>query len=132
MRDDWKQSCKFAPGRAPISGERTFLPLTYGHAADVSDSAVFIADLMFCFSGASRKDQPSFTLKQVSYLCERLLKDHEEKIREEYEQILNTKLAGKQRSSLDINKTGGFIFTFIFHLDSMFLQSGGDVQLNVQ
>lgn len=47
------------------------------------------------FSGASRKDQPSFTLKQVSYLCERLLKDHEEKIREEYEQILNTKLAGK-------------------------------------
>ncbi|CAB1333536.1 unnamed protein product, partial [Coregonus sp. 'balchen'] len=44
--------------------------------------------------GASRKDQPSFTLRQVSYLCERLLKDHEEKIREEYEQILNTKLAG--------------------------------------
>lgn len=35
-----------------------------------------------------------FTLRQVSYLCERLLKDHEEKIREEYEQILNTKLAG--------------------------------------
>lgn len=49
------------------------------------------------FSGASRKDQPSFTLKQVSYLCERLLKDHEEKIREEYEQILNTKLAGEKR-----------------------------------
>lgn len=46
------------------------------------------------FPGASRKDQPSFTMKQVSYLCERLLKDHEEKIREEYEQILNTKLAG--------------------------------------
>lgn len=64
---------------------------------------LFIADL-FCFgfffvffsSGASRKDQPSFTLRQVSYLCERLLKDHEEKIREEYEQILNTKLAGKK------------------------------------
>lgn len=49
-----------------------------------------------CFVvGSSRKDQPSFTLRQVSYLCERLLKDHEEKIREEYEQILNTKLAGK-------------------------------------
>lgn len=47
-------------------------------------------------SGASslKKDQPTFTLRQVSYLCERLLKDHEEKIREEYEQILNTKLAG--------------------------------------
>lgn len=41
-----------------------------------------------------KKDQPSFTLRQVGYLCERLLKDHEEKIREEYEKILNTKLAG--------------------------------------
>ncbi|NP_001134081.1 CA108 protein [Salmo salar] len=49
-------------------------------------------------SGASRKDQPSFTLRQVSYLCERLLKDHEEKIREEYEQILNTKLAEQYES----------------------------------
>lgn len=42
-----------------------------------------------------KKDQPSFTLRQVGYLCERLLKDHEEKIREEYEKILNTKLAGE-------------------------------------
>uniref|UniRef100_A0A3Q2Z2D5 Akirin 1 n=1 Tax=Hippocampus comes TaxID=109280 RepID=A0A3Q2Z2D5_HIPCM len=48
--------------------------------------------------GASRRDQPSFTLKQVSYLCERLLKDHEEKIREEYEQILNTKLSEQYES----------------------------------
>uniref|UniRef100_A0A3B3ZD76 Uncharacterized protein n=1 Tax=Periophthalmus magnuspinnatus TaxID=409849 RepID=A0A3B3ZD76_9GOBI len=48
--------------------------------------------------GASRKDQPSFTLRQVSYLCERLLKDHEDKIREEYEQILNTKLAEQYES----------------------------------
>lgn len=48
--------------------------------------------------GASRKDQPSFTLRQVSYLCERLLKDHEDKIREEYEQILNIKLAEQYES----------------------------------
>ncbi|KAG7469067.1 hypothetical protein MATL_G00124890 [Megalops atlanticus] len=50
--------------------------------------------------GASsvRKDQPSFTLRQVGYLCERLLKDHEEKIREEYEHILNTKLAEQYES----------------------------------
>ncbi|RXM91186.1 Akirin-1 [Acipenser ruthenus] len=45
--------------------------------------------------GASsvKKDQPSFSLRQVGFLCECLLKDHEEKIREEYEHILNTKLA---------------------------------------
>lgn len=55
---------------------------------------VSLYKISLCVSGASRKDQPSFTLMQVSYLCERLLKDHEEKIREEYEQILNTKLAG--------------------------------------
>ncbi|CAL8298736.1 akirin-1 [Gadus morhua] len=48
--------------------------------------------------GSSRKDAPWFTLRQVSYLCERLLKDHEEKIREEYEQILNTKLAEQYES----------------------------------
>lgn len=50
--------------------------------------------------GAScvKKDQPSFTLRQVGYLCERLLKDHEEKIREEYEKILNTKLAEQYES----------------------------------
>lgn len=52
---------------------------------------------VYLFVGASslKKDQPLFTLRQVGYLCERLIKDHEEKIREEYEQILNTKLAGK-------------------------------------
>ncbi|MEE6484982.1 hypothetical protein FKM82_014122 [Ascaphus truei] len=41
-----------------------------------------------------KKDQPTFSLRQVGILCERLLKDHEDKIREEYEQILNTKLQG--------------------------------------
>lgn len=56
--------------------------------------SLFFFPPRFILSGASRRDQPSFTLKQVSYLCERLLKDHEEKIREEYEQILNTKLSG--------------------------------------
>ncbi|KTF92908.1 hypothetical protein cypCar_00004120 [Cyprinus carpio] len=50
--------------------------------------------------GASslKKDQPLFTLRQVGYLCERLIKDHEEKMREEYEQILNTKLAEQYES----------------------------------
>ncbi|KAK1153030.1 akirin-1B-like [Acipenser oxyrinchus oxyrinchus] len=50
--------------------------------------------------GASsvKKDQPSFSLRQVGFLCECLLKDHEEKIREEYEHILNTKLAEQYES----------------------------------
>ncbi|XP_053434152.1 akirin-1-like [Nycticebus coucang] len=45
-----------------------------------------------------KKDQPTFTLRQVGIICERLLKDYEDKIREEYEQVLNTKLAEQYES----------------------------------
>lgn len=78
----------------------TLLVLCYLAVILSCDFCLSTAHLWYCPPGASRKDQPSFTLKQVSYLCERLLKDHEEKIREEYEQILNTKLAGNQKREL--------------------------------
>lgn len=42
----------------------------------------------------SRKEQPLFSLRQVGLICERLLKEREDKIREEYDEILTTKLAG--------------------------------------
>ncbi|TSM77330.1 Akirin-2 [Bagarius yarrelli] len=41
----------------------------------------------------TRKEQPLFTFKQVGMLCERLLKEHEDKVREEYEEIMTSKLA---------------------------------------
>lgn len=47
-------------------------------------------------SGASsptRKEQPLFSLRQVGMICERLLKEREDKIREQYDEILTTKLA---------------------------------------
>ena len=47
-------------------------------------------------SSPLKKEQPLFTLRQVGMICERLLKEREEKVREEYEEILNTKLAGKR------------------------------------
>lgn len=40
-----------------------------------------------------KKEQPLFTLRQVGMICERLLKEREDKVREEYEEILTTKLA---------------------------------------
>ncbi|XP_030054967.1 akirin-2-like [Microcaecilia unicolor] len=40
-----------------------------------------------------KKEQPLFTLRQVGMICERLIKECEERIREEYEEILTTKLA---------------------------------------
>ncbi|MGH0131382.1 UNVERIFIED_CONTAM: hypothetical protein FKN15_011487 [Acipenser sinensis] len=41
----------------------------------------------------AKKEQPLFTLRQVGMICERLLKEREDKIREEYDEILTTKLA---------------------------------------
>uniref|UniRef100_A0A3P9HRS8 Akirin-2 n=1 Tax=Oryzias latipes TaxID=8090 RepID=A0A3P9HRS8_ORYLA len=41
----------------------------------------------------TRKEQPLFTLRQVSMICERLLKEREEKVREEYEETMTSKLA---------------------------------------
>ncbi|XP_030629037.1 akirin-2-like [Chanos chanos] len=41
----------------------------------------------------SRKDQPLFTLRQVGMICERLLKEREDKVREEYEEMMTSKLA---------------------------------------
>uniref|UniRef100_A0A096M4U5 Akirin-2 n=1 Tax=Poecilia formosa TaxID=48698 RepID=A0A096M4U5_POEFO len=44
-------------------------------------------------SSPTRKEQPLFSLRQVGMICERLLKEKEDKIREEYDEILTTKLA---------------------------------------
>ena len=43
----------------------------------------------------SGKDQPLFNLKQVITVCQRMVKDREEQIREEYDKVLTGKLAGK-------------------------------------
>lgn len=54
----------------------------------------------------TRREQPLFTLRQVGMICERLLKEREEKVREEYEETLTSKLAGglllkqKQRNTI--------------------------------
>ncbi|KAL7286104.1 akirin-2 [Trichogramma pretiosum] len=41
----------------------------------------------------SSKEKPLFTFRQVGLICERMLREQESKIREEYDQILNLKLA---------------------------------------
>lgn len=43
----------------------------------------------------TRREQPLFTLRQVGMICERLLKEREEKVREEYEETMTSKLAGE-------------------------------------
>ena len=49
--------------------------------------------------------QHLLTLKQVNLICARLLKEREEKIREEYDRILSNKLNGNRRNSLFLNLT---------------------------
>lgn len=39
------------------------------------------------------RDQPLFTFRQVGLICERMIKDRENQIRDEYDRILNAKLA---------------------------------------
>nr|AGI44628.1 subolesin [Ornithodoros moubata] len=40
-----------------------------------------------------RRDQPLFTFRQVGLICERMMKERESQIREQYDQVLSTKLA---------------------------------------
>ncbi|XP_064474198.1 akirin-2-like isoform X2 [Ornithodoros turicata] len=40
-----------------------------------------------------RRDQPLFTFRQVGLICERMMKERECQIREQYDQVLSTKLA---------------------------------------
>ncbi|XP_076862746.1 akirin-1-like [Brachyhypopomus gauderio] len=45
-----------------------------------------------------KRDQPLFTMRQVSCLCGRLLREFEEGLREEYDCVLNSKLAEQYES----------------------------------
>jgi len=42
---------------------------------------------------AKNPEMALFTFKQVQMICERMLKEREEKLREQYDAVLNTKLA---------------------------------------
>lgn len=52
---------------------------------------------------ASYSDQPLFTLKQVVAVCQHMLKEREEQVREDYNKVLTTKLAGQIITSSPIN-----------------------------
>lgn len=51
-------------------------------------------------STGSKNPQYLLTLTQVNMICARLLKEREDLLREEYEQILSNKLNGKRNSFL--------------------------------
>ncbi|XP_031554379.1 akirin-2-like [Actinia tenebrosa] len=54
-------------------------------------------------SSPTRKDQPLFTLKQVSLICERLLKERDTQLKEQYDKVLNTKLSEQYDAFVKFN-----------------------------
>uniref|UniRef100_A0A8C9UJB6 Akirin-2 n=1 Tax=Spermophilus dauricus TaxID=99837 RepID=A0A8C9UJB6_SPEDA len=72
--------------------ETSFQQTDPGCSSDAQPHA-FLLRTSSATSSPLKKEQPLFTLRQVGMICERLLKEREEKVREEYEEILNTKLA---------------------------------------
>ena len=69
--------------------------LSEGETAHPTTDSTSLTNLPGHSSSSSNK-QHLLTLKQVNMICARLLKEREEKIREEYDQILSTKLNGKR------------------------------------
>lgn len=50
------------------------------------------------------KDQPMFTLKQVILICERMLKEQEARIREDYDKVLSCKLSEQYDAFVKFNQ----------------------------
>uniref|UniRef100_A0A8W8J5M1 Akirin 2 n=1 Tax=Magallana gigas TaxID=29159 RepID=A0A8W8J5M1_MAGGI len=50
-----------------------------------------------------QKDIPIFTFRQVSMICERMLKDREDQVRQEYNSVLTCKLAEQYEAFLKFN-----------------------------
>ena len=59
------------------------------HAAQCSSNSHFNA------LSPHKRDIPLFTFKQVSMICERMLKERESQIREQYNSVLTCKMAGE-------------------------------------
>lgn len=51
----------------------------------------------------NKKDIPIFTFRQVSMICERMLKDREDQVRQEYNSVLTCKLAEQYEAFLKFN-----------------------------
>ncbi|KAK2189541.1 hypothetical protein NP493_103g06046 [Ridgeia piscesae] len=51
----------------------------------------------------SKRDTPLFTFKQVSLVCDRMLKEREQQIREQYDKVLTCKLSEQYEAFLKFN-----------------------------
>jgi hypothetical protein len=54
-------------------------------------------------SPSSKGDIPLFTMKQVDVVCKRMVQEHEERCREQFDKVLSNKLAEQYESFLNFN-----------------------------
>ncbi|KAL3881584.1 hypothetical protein ACJMK2_028005 [Sinanodonta woodiana] len=82
---------------SPMLGESS--TQVTGHSSASHSST----DLFYNALSPTKRDIPLFTFKQVSLICERMLKDRETQIREEYDSVLTSKLAEQYEAFLKFN-----------------------------
>lgn len=85
-----------SPGQPGSSG-------SYSMDNSGSSSPTHTNSQFFNALSPNRKELPLFTFRQVSLFCERMLKEREQQIREEYDKVLTSKLAEQYESFLKFN-----------------------------
>ncbi|KAI9515853.1 Akirin-2 [Dissostichus eleginoides] len=91
-----KQEYKRIQKRKHLDGGYQQSECCYSPESPSQSSTMNVSSMPGTSSGGispTRKEQPLFTLRQVGMICERLLKEKEEKVREEYEETMTSKLA---------------------------------------
>ncbi len=85
---------------SPPSMSETMISPTQLHKKELSNSLLAsAASGVGCASALHCRDAPVLSLKQVGLVCERMMKEREDQLREEYDKVLNEKLNGLSTSS---------------------------------
>jgi len=76
-----------------LSGYKRRKQVQFGTTQELPESPTGSSSPGTSFLASSKRDQPLFTFRQVGLICERMLKERENEIREEYDKVLTSKLA---------------------------------------
>ncbi|XP_050390399.1 akirin-2 [Patella vulgata] len=87
-----------SPPHCSFSTENTHLS-----GMDSPPSSSQSSTSLFSALSPSKKDIPLFTFRQVSMICDRMIKDREEQIQGEYDGVLSSKLAEQYEAFLKFN-----------------------------
>ncbi|KAL8606050.1 hypothetical protein ACOMHN_040048 [Nucella lapillus] len=77
---------------------------TCSTSPDQSPHASQSLNSLFSSLPQSKKDSPLFTFRQVTLICERLIREREEEVKEQYDKVLNCKLAEQYESFLKFSQ----------------------------